>query len=79
MLESEVSEQFEGIYGWLPDGELEPARDYPALEAVEEAGETRQRLEQYLKDESAAGLKPKAAREKLVREAAFLTGLWRSN
>ena len=33
--------------------------------------QTRNRLEQFLEDEQAAGLNPKEAREKIVREAAF--------
>jgi hypothetical protein len=36
-----------------------------------QAKETRQRLEQYIADQQAAELKPKDAREKLAREAAF--------
>jgi len=71
ILEKEVSEQLEGIYGLLPDGKLEPAQKYPALERLPEARETRKRLEQFLEDEQAAGLNPGEAREKIVREAAF--------
>jgi Eco57I restriction-modification methylase len=71
LLEREVSEQLEGIYGLLPTGEFADAKNYPALKQLPEAKETRQRLEQYITDQQAAGLKPKEAREKLAREAAF--------
>ena len=36
-LETEVGEQLEGIYGWLPSGEVNPARQYPALKTLLEA------------------------------------------
>lgn len=71
ILEKEVSEQLEGIYGLLPDGKCAPAEKYPALEIFSEARETRKRLEQFLDDERAAGLDPGKAREKIVKEAAF--------
>ena len=71
LLEKEVSEQLEGIYGLLPDGSWESAESYPALAASQEARETRTRLEQFLEDEKAAGISPKQARKKLVRESAF--------
>lgn len=70
-LEKEASEQLEGIYGWVPTGEIKPAKEYPALKSHAEAKETRRRLEQYFADETAAGLKAKQAREKLVQETAF--------
>lgn len=70
-LEEQASEQLEGLYGWLPAGEIKPAKDYPALESHAEAKETRRRFEQYLADETAAGLKAEQARQKLVKEAAF--------
>ncbi len=70
-LEQEASEQLEGLYGWIPGGDISPAKHYPALTAHAEAKETRRRLEQFLADEGAAGLNPKAARAKLVKEAAF--------
>ncbi len=71
LLEREVSEQLEGIYGLLPNGSFADAKNYPALSQLPEARDTRQRLEQYIADQQAAGLKPKEAREKLAREAAF--------
>jgi len=69
-LEREVHEQLEGLYGWLPDGSFAPVIRYPAL-ALNEARETRTRLEQYLRDEAEAGFDAAKARRKLVREAAF--------
>ena len=51
LLEGEVSEQFEGIYGLLPNGEFADAKNYPALKQLPEATETRQRLEQYIADQ----------------------------
>ena len=71
ILEKEVSEQLEGIYGLLPDGRWEPAKKYPAIEKLPEAGETRNRLEQFLEDERVGGLNPKEARGKIIKEAAF--------
>lgn len=71
LLEREVSEQLEGIYGLLPEGTFAEATNYPALKQLPEAAQTRQRLEQYIADQKAAGLNPKEAREKLTREAAF--------
>jgi hypothetical protein len=69
-LEREAHEQLEGLYGWLPDGSFAPVIRYPAL-ALNEARETRTRLEQYLRDEAEAGFDAAKARRKLVREAAF--------
>ena len=71
LLEKEVGEQLEGIYGLLPLGKWEPAEKYPALEKIPEAMETRKRLEQFISDEKSAGVNPKEAREKIIREAAF--------
>lgn len=70
-LERETSEQLEGIYGWLPDGTFAKVSLYPALNQLEEARETRRRLEAYTVAEKEAGFDTKAARRKLVREAAF--------
>jgi hypothetical protein len=69
-LEREAHEQLEGLYGWLPDGSFAPVNRYPAL-ALDEAHETRARLEQYARDEAEAGFDAAKARRKLVREAAF--------
>ncbi|MEJ5330222.1 MAG: BREX-1 system adenine-specific DNA-methyltransferase PglX [Desulfobaccales bacterium] len=71
LLQKEVEEQLEGIYGLLPNGRWEPADRYPALQQIEEAKVTRSRLEHFLRDEQAAGVQPADARDKLVREAAF--------
>jgi len=71
LLEKEVSEQLEGIYGFLPDGRFELPDKYPALNELPEAKRTRMRLEQLLDDERAVGIQPQEARGKLVQEAAF--------
>jgi hypothetical protein len=71
ILEKEVSDQLEGIYGLLPDGKWEPAKKYPALESISEARETRKRLEQFLEDEKSAGLNAGDARVKIIKETAF--------
>src|SRR5436189_5233243 len=70
-LESEAAQQLEGIYGWLPDGAFAPVKGYPAIARLDEARETRLRLEQFVRDEKAAGLDAKSARRKLIRETAF--------
>ena len=70
-LEAEAGQQLEGIYGWLPDGTFGSAKGYPALGNLDEARETRSRLEQFAGDEKVAGLDAKSARRKLVRETAF--------
>jgi hypothetical protein len=70
-LEAEASQQLEGIYGWLPDGTFGDGKGYPAIAQLPEAALTRQQFEQFAEDEMAAGLVPKDARRKLVREAAF--------
>ena len=70
-LETETGRQLEGIYGWLPEGQFaEPSR-YPAVNQIAEASETRKRLEAYAEEEKTAGITPKDARIKLVRETAF--------
>ena len=71
LLTREVSEQLEGIYGLLPSGVFNLAEDYPVLQEIPEASATREQIETLLAEEEAAGLKPKAAREKLIKEAAF--------
>jgi hypothetical protein len=70
-LETETSQQLEGIYGWLPDGSFARADKYQALALIEEARETRRRLEQLATDEQAIGVATKDARRKLIRETAF--------
>ena len=70
-LEDEGGQQLEGIYGWLPDGTFAAAEKYPALAQLDEARETRQRLEQFAADEKAIGVAGKEARTKVIREIAF--------
>ncbi len=70
-LEKEAGQQLEGVYGWLPDGLFKDPSRYPALNQIEEATETRRRLENYAEEEKTAGIAPKDARIKLVRETAF--------
>jgi type I restriction-modification system DNA methylase subunit len=71
MLEVEAGQQLEGIYGWLPDGAFAAIKGYPAIAKLDEAHETRRRLEQFANDELAAGFLSKEARRKLIRETAF--------
>ena len=71
LLMEEISEELEGIYGLLPDGRFRPIDQYPVLADNREAADTRRRLEILLAEERHAGLQPKEAREKLVKEAAF--------
>ncbi len=71
LLEKEISDQLEGIYGLLPDGTLMQKEDYPALIAIEDAKDTRLRIEQFLEDEKRAGIDTKKAREKIIKEASF--------
>ena len=70
-LESEAGRQLEGIYGWLPDGRFGDAARYPVINEIPEATETRLRLEAYAEEEQTAGISPKEARIKPVRETAF--------
>jgi len=71
LLTTEISEQVEGIYGLLPNGQFKPVADYPVLGSNTEAAETRRRVEILLADERQVGLTPQQAREKLAKEAAF--------
>ncbi len=71
LLETEVREQLEGIYGWLPGGNLEPAERYPAIQEIDEARKVRRELERFLAESVDAGIKPNEARDDLLREAAF--------
>jgi len=70
-LETETGRQLEGIYGWLPDGKFADQSRYPAVNQIPEAAETRRHLGAYAIEEKAAGINPKDARAKLVRETAF--------
>lgn len=71
LLMTEISDQLEGLYGFLPNGQCKPADEYPVLTGNSEAAETRRHLETLLADELQAGLTAQQAREKLVKEAAF--------
>ena len=66
ILIAEVSELLEGVYGLRQDGRFGAS---PALRGHAEAQETRLRLEKLIADEQAAGLGPKEAVEKLVKDA----------
>lgn len=70
-LEQEADEQLQGLYGWLTDGSFVDAARRPAIQSLDEARETRRRLEQFAADEAAAGLAAPEARKKLLRETAF--------
>jgi len=71
LLETELSEQLEGIYGLLPDGTLKAADAYPALSAIPDAHGNREMIEIYVNDENAGGVGAAESRKKLVREASF--------
>jgi len=71
LLTREASEQLEGIYGFLKDGNLKPAEEYPAVQNNSEAAKTRKLIEEFLENENLSGLNAKKTREKLVREVAF--------
>jgi len=71
LLQKEMEEQLEGIYGWLPSGKFQPPDKYPALSQVPEASDMREDLEQFLSDEKTVGVDARDARQRLVREAAF--------
>jgi hypothetical protein len=44
-LEQEADEQLQGLYGWLKDGSFVDVARCPAVLALDEARETRRRLE----------------------------------
>jgi hypothetical protein len=71
LLEKEVGEQLEGLYGFLPSGQIEPANNYPALSSHPEARGTRTRIEELLKEEETAGLSAQEVRLKFIKETAF--------
>lgn len=83
LLTQEASELLRGIYGLKEDGTFFPAKDMPALQMsnaprneeqkteMQFRQDTRQRLEQLIADEKDAGIEPKAAVAKLVKEVAF--------
>ena len=63
--------KLEGLYGFLPSGQIEPAKNYLALSNHPEAQETRTRIEELLTEEEAAGIGAQEVRGKLIRETAF--------
>ncbi len=71
LLTREASEQLEGIYGFLRDGTLKPAKEYPAIQNNSEAAKTRRLIEEFVENEKLTGLSAKKARNKLKREVAF--------
>ena len=71
LLTREASEQLEGIYGFLRDGTLKPAEEYPAIQNNSDAAKNRELIEEFVENESLSGLDAKKARDKLVREVAF--------
>ena len=71
LLTAEISELLEGAYGLRADGRFGAEGEYPALARNAAARETRARLEKFVADEKTAGLAPRDAVAKLVKEAAF--------
>ena len=71
LLTTEASELLEGVYGMRRDGTLGTGTNLPAIQTLPEAHRTHERLQKYLTDERAAGLKPEEARNKLLKEVAF--------
>jgi hypothetical protein len=71
LLVNETQQILEGVYGLHRSGFFEPASNLPAVQTLPEVRQTRMRLEKYLADERAAGLKPDEAHNKLVKEVAF--------
>jgi hypothetical protein len=74
LLEQDISEQLEGIYQWMPNGDCEIAKtlslptDDTATEFIEN---THRRILQWIANETEAGLNAKEARKKLIDEATF--------
>ncbi|MGH7493129.1 MAG: BREX-1 system adenine-specific DNA-methyltransferase PglX [bacterium] len=71
LLFAETGELLEGIYGLHDDGRFEPLKNLPALSANTDLRHVRERLEDFFKDEAAAGLPRAEAVHKLVKEVAF--------
>jgi len=71
LLEREVGDQLEGIYGWLPGGTLAPAEKYPALQEIDSARIARRGIERFVAENLDAGTMAAEARGELLREAAF--------
>jgi len=78
LLMREVSEQLEGIYGFLPDGTLKPKEQYPAFQNNNEAAETRRQIEEFVANEKLAGLNAKKHGKNLGARQPLpgLTALW---
>ncbi|MDZ4384692.1 MAG: SAM-dependent methyltransferase, partial [Nitrospirota bacterium] len=70
LLLKEAREILEGVYGLHGDGNFEDAASLPELKEPQK-GETRERLESFLREEAQAGLKGTEAIDKLVKEIAF--------
>src|SRR5437868_4995197 len=71
LLMGEAHDLLEGIYGLDASGRFAPVGELPAVVALEEMRETRTRLETYLADEMAAGMKAPDAVARLIKEVAF--------
>jgi len=71
LLMREAHDLLEGVYGLDAAGHFAPIEVLPAVGALEEARETRSRLETYLADETAAGMKAPDAVARLIKEVAF--------
>src|SRR5258706_8209543 len=71
LLTTEAGELLEGVYGLHGDGHFEPEDRLPALQQLPDAAETRARLERLLADENTAGLSPREAVAKLIKEVAY--------
>jgi len=71
LLVTEASEVLESLYGLNQKGTFEAIARLPAVQEIEFARETRERLESFFTDEVAAGLTPKEAYAKLTKEIAF--------
>ncbi|HEU4783322.1 MAG TPA: hypothetical protein VFS83_08295, partial [Ktedonobacterales bacterium] len=71
LLMAETADLLEGVYGLHGDGQFESPETLPAIQQLPEAAETRVRLERLLDDERIAGLTPRQATAKLVKEVAY--------
>jgi hypothetical protein len=71
LLIAEIKDLLQGIYGLDGNGRYEDVKRLPAVQSLPAVKETRRQLEKFLKDEEMAGLKGRAAVDKLVKETAF--------
>ncbi len=71
LLTQETLDLLQGVYGLHPNGTFEPIAKLPAVLGIEEARETRTRLEYHVRDEIAAGRSGEEAVAHLAREVAF--------